>query len=364
MNGANATVEFGVTLKTRDGRSVAFACGPEERMLDAAERQDLYPPAQCGEGSCGACLAYVVSGEVEREPSGPSALPDRERAKGGVLLCRCRPLSDVELSAPYDAAMIRFEPEPERDAVIEAIEVLSAPMRRLVLRLGPGRDGGTGVDFEPGQYLELTVPGTDLTRAYSIASTPNWDGRVELLIRLQPGGRFGTWLNETAAPGMRLVARGPRGAFVLRDRGLDPRWFVAGGSGLAPVLSMLRRMAEWGDPQPARLFYGTWRPDEQVCQDELTTLQSSLPGLEIVRTVANPGTEPGAEPNPSWAAGTGSVVNALSASLEAASRQGEPLPDIYVCGSSGMVEAIRAAAVKAGLPEDRVFHEQCGGAVG
>jgi ferredoxin-NADP reductase/ferredoxin len=356
MSGANATAEFGVTLKTRDGGSVAFACGPDERMLDAAGRQDLYPPAQCGQGSCGACLAYVVTGEVEREPCSPAALPDGERAKGGVLLCRCRPLSDVDLRAPYDATMIRHEPVPERDAVIESIEVLSAPMRRLVLRLGPGPDGGTGVDFEPGQFLELTVPGTDLTRAYSIASTPNWDGRVELLIRLQPGGRFATWLNEVAAPGMALIARGPQGGFMLHDRGLDPRWFVAGGSGLAPVLSMLRRMADWGDPQPARLFYGTWQRDEHVCEAELTTLQSQMPGLEIVRTVANP------DPDPIWTGGTGSVVDMLRGSLDVLRERGEPLPDIYVCGSSGMVEAVQAAATRAGLPEDRVFHEQCGAA--
>jgi ferredoxin-NADP reductase/ferredoxin len=360
MNGANATAEFGVTLKTRDGQSVAFACGPDERMLDAAGRQDLYPPAQCGQGSCGACLAYVVTGEVEREPCSPAALPDGERAKGGVLLCRCRPLSDVDLRAPYDATMIRHEPVPERDAVIESIEVLSAPMRRLVLRLGPGPDGGTGVDFEPGQFLELTVPGTDLTRAYSIASTPNWDGRVELLIRLQPGGQFSTWLDKTAAPGMALIARGPQGGFMLHDRGLDPRWFVAGGSGLAPVLSMLRRMADWGDPQPARLFYGTWRRDEHVCEAELTTLQSQLPSLEIVHTVANPDPDP--TPDPTWTGTTGSVVDTLSGSLDALRERGEPLPDIYVCGSSGMVEAVRAAAIKAGLPEDRVFHEQCGAA--
>jgi ferredoxin-NADP reductase/ferredoxin len=354
MSGANVTAGFGITIKTRDGRSVAFACGPDERLLDAAGRQDLYPPAQCGQGSCGACLAYVESGEVEREPCSPSALPETERDKGGVLLCRCRPLSDVDLRVPYDAASIRFEPEPERTAVIESIETLSAPMRRLVLRLGPSPDGGAGVDFEPGQFLELTVPGTGLTRAYSIASTPNWDGRVELLIRLQPGGRFSEWLANTAAPGMEVIARGPQGGFMLHDRGLDPRWFIAGGSGLAPVLSMLRRMAEWGDPQPARLFYGTWQRDEQVCDAELTALQSQMPALEITRTVA------GADPT--WAGAAGSVVDTLAGSLQTLRRQGDPLPDIYVCGSPGMVEAIRAAATEAGLPEDRVFHEQCGAA--
>jgi ferredoxin-NADP reductase len=117
---------------------------------------------------------------------------------------------------------------------------------------------------------------------------------------------------------------------------------------------MLRRMADWGDPQPARLFYGTWRRDEHVCEAELTTLQSQLPSLEIVRTIANP------DPDPSWTGGTGSVVDTLSGSLDALRQRGDPLPDIYVCGSPGMVEAVRAAATEAGLPEDRVFHEQCG----
>jgi ferredoxin-NADP reductase len=104
------------------------------------------------------------------------------------------------------------------------------------------------------------------------------------------------------------------------------------------------------------LFYGTWQRDEHVCEAELTTLQSQMPGLEIVRTVANP------DPDPIWTGGTGSVVDMLRGSLDVLRERGEPLPDIYVCGSSGMVEAVQAAATRAGLPEDRVFHEQCGAA--
>jgi ferredoxin-NADP reductase len=95
---------------------------------------------------------------------------------------------------------------------------------------------------------------------------PNWDGTAKLLIHLRPGGSFSTWLTEQAGPGARLTVRGPQGAFGLRDHGIRPRWFVAGGMGLAPMLSMMRRMAEWADPQLAQALTANGHsPDVYVC---------------------------------------------------------------------------------------------------
>ena len=115
---------------------------------------------------------------------------------------------------------------------------ITAPSIRaisLTLRLQPDPEAGSAAEFSPGQYMELTLPGTDIRRAYSLANLPNWEGRLDFLIRLQPGGTFSTWLGTQARVGDVLSVRGPLGSFVLDEVSVRPRCFVGGGCGLASL---------------------------------------------------------------------------------------------------------------------------------
>ena len=180
-------------LTTLDGQVVEVDCGPGESIVAGAERSGVILPASCRAGSCGSCHATAVGDYVLGEHN-PAVLPADEAARGGVLLCRTYPRGPLEVALPCEHSRILFGAIGVRTATVTAVEPVARDTVRLLLQLGPDADGGTGVEFEPGQFLELSPPGSDLRRAYSLANTANWDGVAELYVRLRPGGAFAEYL--------------------------------------------------------------------------------------------------------------------------------------------------------------------------
>lgn len=333
-----------IEIMTQDGRTLRFDCSEEQTLLDAAAGAQLRLPSQCRAGNCGACQAHVTRGVYLLGEHNPAVLPAGE---GGVLLCRTRPRGDLSVALPCDAARIGQGEVARRDAEIAALEPLAETTVRLLLRLKPDADGnGAVAEFEPGQFAELEVPGEGLKRAYSLANTGNWAGELEFLIRLQPGGRFSEWLRTRAAPGDPLVVHGPQGGFGLREHGLRPRWFVAGGTGLAPMLSMLRRMAEFQEPHEARLFFGVNRREELFGLQQLEALRAELPRLKLTLCVW--------QADAAWSGFQGSPVDALARDLEGLAS----FPDLYLCGPPGLIDAAQALALARGVPQEQVISER------
>jgi ferredoxin-NADP reductase/ferredoxin len=336
-----------IELTTRDGEQLRFECATDQNLLEAAASAHIVLPAQCGRGSCGTCYADVTHGDFTLGKHNAAALPADDAAKGGTLLCCTFPRSDLRISLPFDHDRILIGEIKIRNAEITAVDSVGENTLRLELRLAPNEDGGGSVaEFEPGQFMELEVPGQDIRRAYSLSNISNWEGRLEFLIRLQPGGLFSTWLREQAAVGQTLIVHGPKGAFGLYESGLRPRWFVAGGTGLAPMLSMLRRMAELQEPHPARLYFGANRAEELFCQTELKALQAELPQLQVIFCVW--------KPDDLWQGYCGTPVDALAQDLADAA----VLPDIYLCGPPALIDAAEAAARAKGVPDKQVLSER------
>jgi ferredoxin-NADP reductase/ferredoxin len=333
-----------ITLLTRDGARFDFPCAASDSVLDAAETAGLYLPAMCHEGTCGACHARVAEGTFALGPVGDGALPDA--AEGGVLLCRCRPEADLVIDLPYGQADIHRHRIPLRDATIASLTPAGSGAIAMALTLVPDAELGTAADFVPGQYMELSIPGGTIRRAYSMANLPNWDGRLDFLIRLVPDGAFSTWLAQSARPGDRLQVRGPLGRFLLDETSPRPRCLIGGGCGSAPILSMLRHLAEFQDELPTTLILAANREDELFAADLIPELQAALPKLTVVLSVWHPGDD--------WTGFRGSAADALAATLDRA----EEAPDIYVCGPPGLVAAVSAVAEARGVPADRVFSEQ------
>lgn len=335
-----------IQLTTSDGQTLSFACEESEDLITAAEKANIFLAAQCHAGSCGACIAHCDNGEFSLGEYSKDALNDDDRAKQQVLLCRTYPRSDLNMHLPYAHSLVRFEQIPVREAEIVAKTYLTEDTVKLELQLLPDDDGNLSLDFEPGQFMELTLPDTDSKRAYSLANAPNWDGTLEFLIKLRSHGKFSTFLHKTATTGMKLKLEGPLGTFILQDNGLRPRYFVAGGCGLASVISMLRRMAEWEEPHPVKLFFGLWAEEEVFFQQELAELAAVYPNLQYQICVTNA--------SASWPGYQGSVVNAFTEALQAA----ESKPDIYICGSPGLIEGIADAAKSCGITRDSLFYER------
>ncbi len=335
-----------IKLTTRDGSQFLFNCADDQNLLAAAADAHIVLPAQCGYGNCGTCYADVTQGNFTLGKHNPAALSVEDAHKGGTLLCCTFPQSDLCISLPFDHDRVLIGEIKIRSAEIIAIETVGENTLRLELCLAPDENGGNVAEFEPGQFMELEVPGQDIKRAYSLSNTGNWEGRLEFLIRLQTGGLFSTWLKDQAAVGQTLQVHGPKGAFGLYESGLRPRWFVAGGTGLAPMLSMLRRMAEFQEPHPVRLYFGVNQAEELFCQAELKALQVELPQLKIIYCIW--------KPEANWEGFCGTPVDALTQDL----LNTTVMPDIYLCGPPKLIDAAEAAAIAHGVPSKQILSER------
>ncbi len=295
-----------ITLRTRDGARLAFPCAAGTNVVDAAEAAGLYLPAMCHEGTCGACHAHVVEGTYSLRAEGNGAPSDV--SVGGVPLCRCNPTTDLVIDAPYSETDIARQKRKSRIATIIDLTPVGSGVIALGLSLAPDPELGVAADFLPGQYMQITIPGTGIRRAYSLANLPNWDGRLEFLVRLQPGGAFSTWLANKARPGDTLELDGPFGHFVLDEASPRPRILVGGGCGFAPVLSMLRHLASCQDLQVTTLIFGANREDELFGTEAIEALREALPMLRVTLCVWRP--------EGRWDGFVGTAADALAVTLD------------------------------------------------
>ncbi len=341
MSDTVSDVVHPVRLTTSDQVTLTIDVPDGTSVVDAAAAAGYVLPAQCRAGTCGSCHA-AATGAYRLGAHSAAALPDEAVVAGQTLLCRTYPTGPLEVATPYARSRILDGSPGRREGVVTDVVRVAAQMVWVKIALDPDDDAGAGYQFDPGQFVEVEVPGDERRRAYSLVNTGNWEGIAELLIKLHPGGYFSTYLTDlldrwpTVA---RLVLHGPTGAFGLRESGRRPRWFVAGGTGLAPVLSLLRRMAEWGEPHPARLFLGVPTPADLPRLPVLADLVATLPALRLTTCVEHP--------DDGW---TGTVGNPLAALRHAVAEHTGTAPDIYVCGPPGLVDAVGTIASEAGLP--------------
>ena len=269
-----------VTIRVGDGPPVTVPVPAGRSILDAALAAGVALPHQCRSGSCGSCRATLVSGATAEVTGRVQSLPQAAHRAGVRLLCSTRPDGPCE---------VRVEARPAAAATtgtvtarVAALEEAAAEVRRLVLDLD------APLRFEPGQYVLLTVPGTGgaegggpVERAYSIVSPPGDNRRLVFLVDLVPGGAMAGWMTERAAPGDRVDVRGPFGGFALHT-GRHPALFVAGGTGIAPVLSLLdEHRRRFAATRPAVVCFACRNRSRLVAADELDLRRAWMPRLTV-----------------------------------------------------------------------------------
>ena len=323
-----------VTLLFADGVSQRLAVARGGRLMAAAVEAGLNLLTDCSNGQCGTCTAQLVSGGVELDDYSRAVLPDDDRAAGTVLPCVCRVESPCAIELPYDSTEALSEEPAPMTAVVAAIEQVASEIVRLDVQLPHA------VSFEPGQYVRIRPAGKGFHRSYSMANVPGTD-LLQFFVRLVPGGEFSDWL-AAAKAGDEVELSAPHGAFFLRSED-RPRLFVAGGTGVAPFLSMLRSMAVQPPAQRTTVVIGARTPSHLFAMQELERLGQQLPGLDLQIAVehdAQPGCHAG-------------YPTDLIAQLGLA-----PSTRVYLCGPPPMVEAGRKAAEAAGIPRPEVLCER------
>jgi propane monooxygenase reductase subunit len=318
----------------------------DQTILRAAAEQGVMLMHGCKEGQCAACKSFLLDGDdVEHDRYSTFALPDYEKEEGFTLLCRAHAYEDLTIELlNYDEEMIRSGlPIQQARAEVVANEHVTHDMRHLVIRLVEPAT----LKFFPGQYVDFAIPGTGETRSFSMANTPSGDnGLLEFVIKVYPNGLFSGYLDTEVAVGDQVEITGPFGVFTLRDNPDADLVFLGGGAGMAPILSLLRSMAERGIHRRATFYYGARRRQDLCFQRELAALGEALPNLRFVPALSE---EDGVE----WDGETGLITDVLrrrEADLSGA--------DAYVCGPPPMVEAALELLPALGVADKRIFYDK------
>ena len=315
----------------------------DETVLDAAFRQGYNLAYGCREGQCSACKCYLMEGEVALKPYSTFALSESEESSGYTLMCRAMPEQDLVLELlHYDPDAYRLE-HAIRDGrgEVVAVEDLTRDICRLHMRVAEPEDFA----FLPGQYVDIHVPDSeDARRSFSLANVPG-DGHIELIVRRYPNGRLSGMLGDTIRAGTELAFTGPYGAFHLRksDR---PILMIAAGSGMAPILSLLRQLAADPPDRPVRFFFGARTAEDLFYDDLIAELAGKLPDFAFTPVLSQE----------EWDGARGYVQDAVDAYLEAGELSE---PEVYMCGPPAMIEAAEEMLeAKHGVPGQRIHHDK------
>lgn len=308
-------------------------------VLEGALAAGLNLPHSCKSGHCGSCRARLRTGEIEYPNGRPAGITAQEAQAGNILLCQARALTDLVVEARLIASVeeVDIKTLPCR---IARMRPLAPDVLQVFLRL-PAVES---LRFQPGQYLDVLLDG-DRRRSFSMASPPHDNELVELHVRRVEGGGFTTRLfNETGA-GSLLRIEGPLGQFVYRP-GPAPLLMIAGGTGFAPLKSMLRHVLEGGIDRRIHLYWGARQARDVYEENLVLDWTRRYPQLRFTAVLSE-------------AAGINAAHHRLGWVHEAvlADHPGLEPFDVYAAGPPALIEAIRASFPGRGARLERLYFD-------
>jgi len=315
----------------------------EQTVLRAAAEQGIMLMHGCKEGQCASCKSFVLDGDdIELDRYSTFALPDYEKDEGFTLLCRAHVYEDVRIELlNFDEDMIRSG-LPIQQAVAEVVSIkpVTHDMRHLVVKLIEP----TEIKFFPGQYMDISVPLSEATRSFSMANTTSRDsGQLEFVIKVYPDGLFSSFLDNRLSVGDRLDLTGPFGVFTLREGHDERLLFLGGGAGMAPILALLRSMAERGINRKAIFYYGARTRKDLCFEEELHALEEALPNFTYVPALSEE----------EWDGETGLITDVVKRH-----EQNLKGAHAYVCGPPPMVEAAMVVLGQLGVAEKQIYFDK------
>ncbi len=316
-----------------------------EPVLQAALAAGLNLPHSCKSGHCGSCRARLLEGEIHYPNGLPLGLSAEEARGGQILLCQARPRSDLRVEARLIASVadVAIKTLPCR---IERLTPLAPDVLEVMLRL-PAVEP---LRFHPGQYLDVLLEG-GRRRSFSIASPPHDAALLELHVRRVSGGGFterlfgGTAAAAPLAAGSLLRIEGPMGQFSYRE-GAGPVVMVAGGTGFAPLKSMLRHVLETGIRRDIHLYWGARHRADVYEEPRVLGWTRAYPQLRFTAVLSEAGHAEAAHQRTGW------VHEAVLADYPDLSGF-----EVYTAGPPAMIEAMRASFPHHGLPLARLYFD-------
>ncbi|HEY2025349.1 benzoate 1,2-dioxygenase electron transfer component BenC [Paraburkholderia sp.] len=333
-------MEHTIALQFEDGVTRFINCRENETLSDAAYRQKINIPLDCREGACGTCRGLCESGAYDLPESSyvDDALTPEEAGQRYILACQTRPRSDMVVrvqasSAACKTAVARFE------GTLAAVERLSDSTIHFSIDI----DGAGAPSFLAGQYVNVEIPGENGEhRSYSFSSAPG-AAQAAFVVRNVRDGKMSRYLSTHAQPGQRIGFTGPYGSFYLREP-QRPVLFLAGGTGIAPFLSMLDVLKARGNAQPVRLVYGVTHDRDLVALQQLEDAQRALPDFSYRTCVVD-------------AASNHQRKGYVTAHVESDWLNSGDV-DVYLCGPVPMVEAVQGWLRDSSIEPANFYYEK------
>jgi CDP-4-dehydro-6-deoxyglucose reductase len=316
-----------------------FPAEPGDSILQAAMNAGLLLPYGCRDGACGSCKGKLISGEVDFGTFAEKALPAEEKAKGAVLFCQAKALSDVVIEA-RDVRKVGDVPIRKLPARVAKLERAADDVMIVTLNL-PANEK---LQFAAGQYLDI-LQRDGSRRSFSMGHSPQDAGGVELHVRLVAGGAFTQHVFTAMKERDILRFEAPLGTFFLREESPKPIVFVASGTGFAPIKSILLDSFAKGITRPMVLYWGGRRPKDMYMNALCEQWAAEHPNFKYVPVISD------ALPEDNWTGRSGFVHRAVMADFPDLSAH-----QVYACGVPIMVDsAKRDFIAQCKLPEDEFY---------
>ena len=319
----------------------------DQTILRAAAEQGVQLMHGCKEGQCAACKSFVLEGEdIELDSYSTFALPDFEKDEGQTLLCRAHAYEDLVIELlNYDEEIIRGG-LPLRKGTVEVVanEPVTHDLRHLVVKLVEPEE----IKFFPGQYMDFVVPGTDESRSFSMANTPNRDGMFEFVIKIYPGGLFSEFLAEKVQPGDRICRWRRRSAPSPCGRAARRTWCSsAAARGWPRCWACCGRWPSGGST--ARSPSTTARAPSRTCASSASwrSWPSGCPTSRYVPALSHAPDDDG------WDGERGMITDVVKRR-----ETGLAGVDAYVCGPPPMVDAAIATLTALGVKENNIHYDK------
>lgn len=314
-------------------------------LLGTMMEEGIFIPSACGgRGSCGLCKVKVTEGAGQYLPTELPWMTEEEIADQIRLSCQLKVKNDMSIEIPDELFNVK-----EFQAKVGKVRDLTHDIKEVTLEVVDPPE----IEMVPGQFVQLRIPEYELTdepvyRAYSVASNPSDTKHVELEIRLVPNGIATTYVHNYLQEGDDVVFNGPYGDFYLRDTESEIIC-IAGGSGMAPIKSILLSMAEKGIERRARYFFGARSKKDLFLVDEMKDIEKQLPNFEFIPALSDP------DPEDNWEGEVGLITDVLDKHLESGNNV-----EAYLCGSPGMIDACVKVLTSNGVPEEKIYYDKFG----
>lgn len=327
------------TISLQPG-SLSFAAGKNESVLDAALGNGISLPYGCRNGACGSCKGRVIKGDYDYIDKSLTGISAEEKQNGFALFCQAQPLSDMVIEARLVEYMDEI-PVRKLPCRVAKIDRLNHDVIRLYLQL-PSTER---LQFMAGQYIDILMQGGK-RRSFSLANAPHDDDYLELHVRHYAGGLFSGLAFSSLKEKSLLRIEGPLGSFFLREDSDRPIIMLAGGTGFAPVKSIIEHALQTGMENPVYLYWGARARSDLYLHELALEWSTGDNEFYYIPVLSDPQT------GDQWRGRTGLVHEAALEDFTDLSGF-----DVYACGPPPMVHAVKDTFLERRLPEDRLFSD-------